>query len=72
MEVAGAEVRRRRTRWKEDCDLSPVTCHLSPVQGAESRVMCSEAIGAGAEVAERLVYRVRRMYAAMRTVTCGL
>src|SRR5947207_4923378 len=29
MEVAGAEVRRRRTRWKEDCDVSPVTCHLS-------------------------------------------
>src|SRR5947207_14488599 len=31
----------------------------------------TEVIGAGAEVAERLVYRVRRTYAAMRTVTCG-
>ena len=33
MEVAGAEVRRRRTRWKEDCDLSPVTCPRSGEQG---------------------------------------
>src|SRR5436190_1614951 len=29
MEVDGAKVRRRRKRWKEDCDLTPVTCPRS-------------------------------------------
>src|SRR4051794_28781170 len=39
--------------------LRSVTCHI-----------CSEVIGAGAQGAERHIFRVRRTYAAMRTVTC--